>query len=370
MRIFFFASFGDFNEIPAGGGQTAARRLLILLKALGYEVNIYNRHRSSALKGLRNKIYKLFWGVFDPICFGCKLLFKRRNDSIVFFMTYAGSLIPFDFFISTITRILCFRTIEYLAGGGTKKLYEKGSHIYRTLFRWTTRNFYEVMLEGTENISLIKNVSNVRTFHLPNFTEDGFAPTQYPAKGKDTVNIIYFGRICEEKNILLSLDIFDEICKHNESLCFTIIGNGPDEYVRKVENRIAESKNSHKIIRIDKVNHEALRKILVNQHIYLFPSNEPREGHSNALNEAMSWGVIPIVSSNNFLPSIVGDSFLVAKDFETVSYVQILLALINDKNLLSTKSHQVYERVRDNFTQSIVKSNLEHELKEIFNRKK
>ena len=110
--------------------------------------------------------------------------------------------------------------------------------------------------------------------------------------------------------------------------------------------------------------HEVLAEMMKTQHIYLFPSNEPCEGHSNALNEAMAWGLVPVVSNNNFLPSIVGDDSLVAIDNNALTYARIISDLI-DNNLISEKSKQMYQRVKDNFTQSVVEERLINELKNI-----
>lgn len=104
-----------------------------------------------------------------------------------------------------------------------------------------------------------------------------------------------------------------------------------------------------------------MKTILSDQHFYLFPSNEPREGHSNALNEAMSFGIVPVVSSNNFLPDIVKNPKLVSSDFDSNSYVNIISSII-DNGIYSSLSKEMFARVQNNFTQSVVEKNLEEEL--------
>ena len=76
----------------------------------------------------------------------------------------------------------------------------------------------------------------------------------------------------------------------------------------------------------------------------------------------MSWGLVPVVSDNNFLPSIVGDESLVAHGFETNQYVSIISSLLRDRELLELKSRQVYERVKNNFTQAVVEERLRNEI--------
>ena len=44
-------------------------------------------------------------------------------------------------------------------------------------------------------------------------------------------------------------------------------------------------------------------------HFFVFPSQEKMEGHSNSLTEAMTFGVVPIVSAAGFNASIVGKNY-------------------------------------------------------------
>ena len=365
MTIHFFASFGNFESLPIGGGQTAARRLKKMLEELDYDVKVYNRHRKVFSNKIYNILYKLFWCSVDPILFGFYLLFKKRRDSAVLFMSYAGSLLPFDWLVSFVVRILGFKSVEYLAGGGALKLYESGSAFYKRLFRSTTNHFDEVMVEGYENIALIKRVSKCKTFYLPNFTENGFAPETLPSKPEDSFDIVYFGRITDSKNVLLMIDVFNLLCEHNLNLTLELIGNGEIIYEEQVNKAICESKYKHLIIRRNRVSHSELKLILSKKHVYLFPSNEPREGHSNALNEAMSFGVVPVVSNNNFLPSIVGDDSLVVPEFSPQMYADVIQNLIDHRDLLKTRSEEVYKRVKEKFTQSVVEKQLKEELERL-----
>lgn len=145
----------------------------------------------------------------------------------------------------------------------------------------------------------------------------------------------------------------------------SIIGTSAGEYTQRVASRIEQSPYKNRIVRKEKQSHERLKDILKNQHLFLFPSVEKREGHSNALNEAMAWGVVPVVSNNNFLSSIVGDNSLVVSELVVDSYVSVIMRLIQNPLLLKQKSQWVYERVKANFTQSMVEGNLQKEIEKI-----
>lgn len=366
-QIFLFASFGNLDEVPAGGGQTSARRLLNTLVRIGYRVKPTNRHRPISNNRFLFRFEVLFWAFVDPILFALRLLFMSRKKSLVLFIGYSGAMLPMETVIGLLVRLLGYKVIFFLKGGGAKSLYENGSFIYRLLFKYSIRLYNEVFVEGEENAGLIHEISNTSVFYLPNFTEDGFAPEKLSKKPESPINIIYFGRICNDKNVLLILDIYDKICDLLQNTNLTVIGDGDKGYLNKVKKRIEISHNKKTISLMSKQNHDYLKSILEKQHFFLFPSSEKREGHSNALNEAMAWGVVPIVSDNNFLPSIVGDDSLVVHDMDISSYVGIIQDLIQNKGLYDIKSQQVYDRVRCNFTQTIVENKLNEEIKKIYN---
>ena len=314
------ASFGNFNKLPLGGGQTAARRLLKTMQGLGYRVIAIHRHPPTSHNNVVRGFQFVFWMLIDPLIVAFRLLFKPRDNSLVMYMGYMGVvLIPLEWIFARLSHFLGFKNLFYLA--------------------------------------FIRRFSNVNTAYLPNYTEKGFDPSFYPEKPLDRWNFIYFGRICKEKNVLLIIAIFNRLCELNSNSNLTIVGGGPEDYNHIIEASIAASPFYHKITRIGRSSHEELRCLLPNYHFYLFPSIEPREGHSNALNEAMSFGLVPVVSDNNFLPSIVANSRLVAHEQTVQAYVDIVLDIIENGDF-DKLSHEMYNRVKLNYTQSVIESRL------------
>ena len=68
-NLYMLASFGNFKRIPAGGGQTAARRLLNTLRDVGFDVSIFNRHRLYFQNKILDRISMLIGVAIDPILF-------------------------------------------------------------------------------------------------------------------------------------------------------------------------------------------------------------------------------------------------------------------------------------------------------------
>ena len=364
--FYFFASFGRFSHLPAGGGQTAARRLWKTLEKLGYDVQLYNRHRFNWLRRPFNKITILLFEILDPIWMLFVLLFKRRKNAAFLFMSYAGGLVYFDLLMTLAAKLTGHKIIMYLAGGMAQNYYSQKGDFYRWVFRNTMLMYDLVMCEGEVNVLLVDRITSgkTKTFYLPNFTEDGFAPDSLPAKPEGCINIFYFGRIDATKQVLLGIEVFNLLCQKYNNLNFTIVGGGDACYEAKVVSAISSSPYKSRIQKYGRSSHEVLAAMMKLQHIYLFPSNEPCEGHSNALNEAMAWGLVPVVSNNNFLPSIVGDDSLVVTINDANAYASVISNLI-DNNLLPEKSKQMYFRVQENFTQPVVEEKLKNELTSI-----
>ena len=108
-HLFVFANFGDLQKLPKSGGQSSARRVMDGLEKLGYEVHPIVKHRSE-LKGKIAHHFEIFTFAFiDLLKICCSLLFKSRKDSAFMMLTYAGSLVPFEWLISKTVRGLGFK---------------------------------------------------------------------------------------------------------------------------------------------------------------------------------------------------------------------------------------------------------------------
>lgn len=365
-KIYMIASFGDFNKLPLGGGMTAARRLLTTLKELGYDVTALHRHPPMAKRHWIRILQFGFWMSIDLVSIFFRLLFRSRKNCITLYMGYLGPVpAPLDCSMARLTHILGYYNVMYLAGGGTEKVHDQGGLIQRFLEKRTLRAYKLVMVEGMENIKFVHRLApKTETFYLPNFTEEGFAPTIYPVKPSGRWNIFYLGRVDKTKNVLLGIEVFNQLAAKYENVYYTIVGGGPDDYCMAVQKAINESPYNKRINRIGRSSHDDIKKMMGEQHFFLFPSQEPREGHSNALNEAMSFGLVPIASDNNFLPSIVGNERLIVHELIPMAYAEKISSII-ESGEYDPLSREMYERVRNQFVQSIVGKNLKNKIDSI-----
>ena len=63
-------------------------------------------------------------------------------------------------------------------------------------------------------------------YYYPNYVEHDFSPKEYPSKPKESINLIYFGRLSRTKNIELIIYLFEDVATRIDSVVtLTIIGN-------------------------------------------------------------------------------------------------------------------------------------------------
>ena len=127
---------------------------------------------------------------------------------------------------------------------------------------------------------------------------------------------------------------------------------------------IEKSPYKSRIIRKGLTPFAEIKKIMLLQHMFLFPSCARCEGHSNSLNEAMGQGLIPIVSDYHFNRAIVGDDRLIVDGYEPQAYADKIEFIWKNYDLKEL-SINMRNRVRDNFSFDIVNNRIYKELQKI-----
>jgi len=104
--------------------------------------------------------------------------------------------------------------------------------------------------------------------------------------------------------------------------------------------------------------------LLEKTHFFLYPSTNPTEGHSNALTEAMAFGVIPVASDAGFNRQVVGNDALIMNSLDARKYAECIA------NILAHGSGEgialaLRQRVERNFSQSVVSARMRAVLNEL-----
>lgn len=139
---------------------------------------------------------------------------------------------------------------------------------------------------------LKKRTDNIRSIkYIPNGVEVSKIVRRINSNNKN--KILYLGRIeHKQKGVLFLPEIFKRIYLTNPSVTLTVIGDGPD--LVKLKNLVEAESFSHAVTFKGSLNREQVDLELNKSGILLMPSFF--EGHPISLLEAMSKGLVPVVS--------------------------------------------------------------------------
>lgn len=357
-RLYVFGNMGHLDQLPKSGGQTSARRVMKGFQEEGIEIIPIRRHRAELESKLGHICEVGYFAVYDLLKMIAKMIFRRRKNSAFMQMTYAGALVPYEYILSMTARLMGFKNMEYLQGGQVMDAYPKGGKLHKSLFKANMNLQSLVLFEGYDALKLVESITKKpELVYLPSYVRDEFIPEACPTKPTDEINICYFGRMSPTKNPLITLHVFEELCKRNPDKRFSLTLVGSDvvnpDYVAKLDAEINASPYRDHITRKENSPFEYLLQMMQKQHFFLFPTQEKAEGHSNALNEAMSQGLIPIVSDYHFNKTVVGDERLAVKGYNEQDYVEKIEWVINNCDLKEL-SEKMWRRVRDNFSYKLL----------------
>lgn len=364
--IYFYGSFPNDSEPFCGGGEEGNLRTVLVLKLLGYKVRIVRKIRC---KFRRNRLVKLvtypFRFAIGLVIFANMLLFGSRK-AIVHISGFYGPTIFSEYFLTLLSRMLGYKFVYEMRGGGAEPFHNNGSALYRQCFQSIIGKAEMIFSQGIENETFLRRLTDTPIFYYPNFIEQSELLDSLPQKPKDVVNLVYFGRIVPQKNVRLIVDIATIIQKQmNASL--TIIGSGDKSYEVEVQTAMKNQLKTGTYTFISGHSHKQIKNLLLDKHFLLFPSVLDREGHSNTITEAMSCGVVPIASPQGFSRTVIGDSCLIIDNLTAQSYADRVVDIMSNKSF-DKFSGFVFARIADNYSEKIIGERLRVQYTELFSR--
>ena len=361
-KFYAFGNFGRMSEVPKSGGQSSARRVIAGLQKMGYEVDTVSRRRCVMEGKVIHFLETQSFAIIDLFKILKLVLFGNRTTSAFLMLTYGGKLVPYELIITLVIRLLGYKSITYMKGGQFGDFYNKGSKFYKWLVKKNMDLQTQAWFEGMPSLEIVKQISDT---HLVYVTED-IVVDPIPDRAKDKLNLLYFGRVTPDKNIDVIIKAFNILCEKYDDVFLTIIGGSgwSKSYVKEIDSMIENSPYKNHIIRKGLTPFSEIKAIMPSQHMYVLPSRERAEGHSNSLNEAMGQGMIPIVSDYHFNRAIVGDDRLIVDGYEPQEYAD-KIEFIRENYDLRELSINMRNRVRDNFSFDIVNNRIYKELQKI-----
>lgn len=302
-KIYFFAKVGNLASKPYGGGEVGNRRTMAMLTELGFNVKLISRYYNYEKKNLWIYIKIISCDIWRVIVLFFTLLFGCRHNTVVHIAGFTGIYMPLEMLSVIFAKILGYNTTYEIRGGGIIGYYNNGNTLYRRMFRLTVQIADNIWSQGYENKTLIKQISRSHFFYYPNCVKGDFMPNKCPVKNKNEMRAVYFGRICPVKNVMTILQTVYLLHSQGLSIHLDIIGDGVDfpDYEKNCRQWAKDNLPNDLYTFHGKLAKQEIIPLLQVATFFLFPSEEPREGQSNSLTEAMSFGIIPIASSQDTL---------------------------------------------------------------------
>ena len=363
--IYFTGSLPKEGETPYGGGEVGNLRTIRMLRSFGYNVKSVRKIRSGVNDSWLRKRFMYPFRTLANVCeWFFVLLFGLSNSSIAYISGFYGKTIYVETLQMFIANLLGCRIVYELRGGGATEFYEKGSRLYRKQFMYILTKANYLLSQGKENEPLLHSLCSTPIYYYPNSVQQGDYPEEMPQKSDKTINLIFFGRIETSKNPLLTVKVAELLQKEFNNITLTMIGNGKKELIEKVKKQMEGSLRTGSWILLPGCAHDELLHLLSDKHFFIFPSQQIREGQSNAVTEAMGYGVIPIASPQGFNRSTIGDSTLIVEELSAKAYAERLANIIRNGEIEKC-SHFVRQRFMENFTEGIVFAQAKKTFKDI-----
>lgn len=355
-RVYFFAKVGDLNSIPYGGGEVGNRRTMQMLKELGYDVRLISRYYNYNKKSLWTYLLMITGDIVSVLKMFFVLIGKKRQNAVVHISGFTGQYMPLEFSAVSLSKFLGFNTTYEIRGGGIESNYQNGSSLYKWMFRTTVQTADTVFSQGLENKGLINRVCKTRFFHYPNCVNTDFMPTFCPNKPNDTINIIYVGRLSPQKNIDIVVKTVHRLVESGYNVNLDLIGEGEDcrDYVDNVKKYVIDNKLQDICRFHGKLSKKDMKPFLEKAHFFLFPTEEKREGQSNSLTETMSFGIVPIASSQGYNRSTISNDYLIEDNLSAEAYASKIIEIHQD-GMFPKLSKEMYNRIGNNYTFDKVK---------------
>lgn len=354
-KVIFYAPVG--TNVPAhllGGGEKGCRRTREILTSNGFEVITVDK--ATMGKGLLNYIKDAVLAVYKV-----KKFINMDSTAIVYVVGFYEKNLLLEYIILSLGK---GKTIYEARNGRLIKAYEEYGSVYKRLMDKVLKKADSIFAQGLEYVDFIKKKYGKTAVYTPNYVLNRNLKPYCADRSFDIIKLIYFGRVSESKNVDVAIKVAGLLEKRGIPVELTIIGGYTEEYYKKLSNIINSEKLNEKVFIMGQQPFEVIINQLQSCHFFVFPSQEKMEGHSNSLTEAMTFGVVPIASSAGFNRSICGEDDLIIDGINPEDYASVVEKIVRE-NSWREFSMQMYNRIKQNYTEDIVKNAILTEMKRL-----
>lgn len=348
--IIFYAPVGTGVPVHMlGGGEKGCRRTQEILTDAGYKLITVDKPVMG--KGVKQYILMTIKAYFKII----KSLLANKN-AVLYVVGFYEKNVYLEWMILSTGKILKHQVIYEARNGRLINAYADYGKRYKRFMDSILKKADVIFAQGLEYIDFIKQSFGKQAVYTPNYVMNRSLLPYEGNRPFGTIKLLYFGRVSESKNIDVVLKVAGELQNRGYKTETTIIGGYQEEYKKRLDE-LAQKLKLGSVRFLGQQEFEVIRDELQRVHFFIFPSQEKMEGHSNSLTEAMTFGVVPIVSTAGFNASIVSKPELVVADIDFQKYADVVDRIVNDGTWCEY-SQFVYERVKEIYTEDRVRENI------------
>lgn len=332
--------------LPARGGyESANRRLIDDLRDEGHDVLELPYPVASG-----SKVRKAFSYMRRYASIAEELVrFRRRYDVLHITPLYRQHLHA-EALLCWIAGAFDKKVLLDIRAGSFVRQYEQRGHMYRSTIDRLLRHVDVVAVEGEEYLPFVKARSKKPVIYLPNYVSDPLLDKPRTPAPSSSVRLIYVGRVVANKGVDTAIETLRVLGRKGVTSELVIVGTGDAEYLKA----LMSSADSLPIRWMGGLTPDETQEQLALADYFVFPTRHAGEGHSNALTEAMSEGVVPVCSTQGFNQSVVADAGRILSTEATADDYANAIAQIQEADCWSTLSEAARQRVSNNFSSRAV----------------
>lgn len=344
----------SINE-PKGGVVTAYRMLLSGFQSDNFSLKpcfytLAQKGHSSTL----SSVNRLFRDIFT-------LIINRPGSSGLHIFGQYRTAIYREFILLSIARIMFLPVLYQIRAGEFINWYEGTSRIQNFLTRYILNKSRVIICEGQPYVEFLQKNMKLKSTYFPNYVLKNEIPTNIPKRlTREIMSVIYTGAIVEQKGVWQTVLACNEIAKKGINIKLTLVGNEHPDMTLKLGN-LTDLHLNFELVRTGAASRSEIMSLLKNSDIFCMPSRYPGEGHSNAVNEAMMWGLVIICTRQGFLETILGENgaYLLDKGnkneiVETLDYIH------NNRKSACERAHNARQRLISFYNSDQAFANLEN----------
>ena len=157
-KFYVFGNIGKMSETPKSGGQSSARRVIKGLEDMGYKMTPIVRRRCVMEGCLIHFLETQSFAVIDLCKIIGHIMFGNRRNSAFLMLTYGGKLAPYELIITSVVRMLGYKSVTYMKGGQFMDFYNRGSKFYRWIVKKNMDLQAQAWFEGMPSLEIVKKI--------------------------------------------------------------------------------------------------------------------------------------------------------------------------------------------------------------------